>query len=212
MYMENRKVQSSYTRITEAISGCTVAYNLDGGGSRQLVVDGSLVAGATSFVRSITDAIVVVPKECQMHFTSSSGRIRASVVNGTALKIISAGAKIKLINLYGWIASDGYRWGWGEYDGGQGYFQYDPAVMHPIGKTPNDYYYLVLSGTSAQMKKTVMGSETLASIPIGSYVHILEFMPNIQADGYSWFKVEYDNDVGYIQFNRNTMYPTDDAV
>ena len=57
-----------------------------------------------------------------------------------------------------------------------------------------------------------MGNEILATIPMGTRVYILEFMPNIQTDGYSWFKVEYGDEVGYIQFNRNTMYPTDDAV
>jgi hypothetical protein len=53
MCMENRKVQRSSTRITEAISESAAANDPDGGWSRRLVVDGSLAAGAAGFVRSL---------------------------------------------------------------------------------------------------------------------------------------------------------------
>ena len=187
--------------------GCTEGFNLDGGGSRQLVVNGTMVAG-DSTERSVTDAIVV-PKKFRMHFYGSSGRIRDDIPNGNTQIIIPNNSYIEVANLYSWTASDGYRWGWGTYAGVTGYFQYDPAVMHPVGKVPHNWYRMVLTGSAAAIRKSVLGVvETV--VPNGQNITIEEFLPSLAADGYYWCKGSWGNHRGYFQFDPEVMYPTDD--
>ena len=198
--------------------GYDIGINLDGGSSRKLVCKtstGTIEKGETN--PQVLNALVAVRKtgsSLKMKFTGSIGYIRDNVVNGSPLTFIPNGASVPVINLYGWTASDGYRWGWGEYNNISGYFQYDPAVMHPEGIVPNENYHMVLTGSSAAIRCAVMGDvNTLQTVVLsGQNIRILEFIPHLCSDGYYWCRGKWLTYEGYFQYNPAVLYPTDDYV
>ena len=196
--------------------GCTSGFNLDGGGSRQLYCNGSYVFNNSS--RPLTNAIIVtnysVPPAgdksniCFMHLTSSAARLRADVVNGNILTTIPNGTTFEVVGLYSWNASDGYKWGWGKYNGVEGYFQYDPAVMNPVGYGLKSFK-MRLTGSAARLRSTIQGT-ILTTVPNGSTIQIDEFIDGKQSDGYQWCYGHYNGTYGYFQYDPTVMYPTND--
>lgn len=201
------------------VRGCKFAFNLDGGGSTHMY-DGINKKYIVQGDRTVTDAIVVIKKPkplppaqptsgCMMKLTGSAARLRKDVVNGQTNIIIPNGTTFKVVGLYSWKASDNFRWGWGEYNGYSGYFQYDPAVMNPVGNVENLNYKMILIGSAARLRKTIRG-EVITTVPNGNTIQILEFIDGKQSDGYQWCKGSFNGTIGYFQYDPAVMFPTND--
>lgn len=145
---------------------------------------------------------------CFMHLTGSAARLRADVVNGNILTTIPNGTTFEIVGLYSWNASDGYKWGWGKYNGVEGYFQYDPAVMNPVGYGLKSFK-MRLTGSAARLRSTIQGT-ILTTVPNGSTIQIDEFIDGKQSDGYQWCYGHYNGTYGYFQYDPAVMFPTND--
>ena len=201
--------------------GCTIGLNLDGGRSSQLYCDNKFQVGSTFNKRAVTDAILVYPKKeipdpsptgnCTMKLFGSAARLRDNVVNGTIKTTIPNGAEFEVIGLYSWKASDGYRWGYGKYNGVEGYFQYDPAVMMPQGRNLNILNYKMrLAGSAARIRTYPVGGDVLTVVPDGSDIVLMEFGKIKESDGYQWFQGKFNGITGFLQYDPAVMFPTND--
>lgn len=195
--------------------GCEFAFNLDGGGSTHMY-DGANAKYIVKGNRNVTDAIVVVkkpkplpPRKCRMKLTGSAARLRSDIPKGNIQTTIPNGTIFSIVGLYSWKAPDGYRWGWGEYNGYAGYFQYDPAVMNPVGLVSAANYKMILTGSAARLRKTIRG-EVITTVPNGNTIQILEFIDGKQSDGYQWCRGSYNGQSGYFQYDPAVMFPTND--
>ncbi|MEG0177055.1 MAG: N-acetylmuramoyl-L-alanine amidase [Anaerorhabdus sp.] len=143
--------------------------------------------------------------------TSSALRIRSDVVTGTILTTIPNGNSFEVIDIYSWIASDGFRWGWAKYNEFEGYFQYDPNVMHLVGKDTNNKYKMVFTNSGEDMfiHSSPLGEKN-SEIELGTSATILEFSEKKEIDGAYWHQVEYLGQVGFVRYKSENMYPTSD--
>lgn len=193
--------------------GCVIGLNLDGGGSSQLYVNGAEQIGNT---RPISDAIVICEKNttptedgCKMHLISSAANLRADVVNGTIKTTIPNGTTFDVVGLYSWNASDGYKWGYGKWNGYEGYFQYDPAVMRPTGNVEGLNYKMRLFGSAARIRDSIMGT-ILTTVPNYNDIVIDAFIDALASDGYQWCRGHFGSTYGYFQYDPAVMFPTND--
>ena len=144
-----------------------------------------------------------------MKLDSSAAAIRESV-RGTWIISVPSGNYINLVDFFNLtIQSDGYQWAFGVgYKNGvgyQGYFQYDPDVMHPVG-TPSDYVQMFLYSSAAAIRSTIQGT-VLTVIPNGSSFTVLGFLDSIQSDGYRCMEVIGNGYTGYAQYDPEVMRP-----
>lgn len=140
-----------------------------------------------------------------MQLTSSAARLR-DTAQGNILKTVSKGQSITIKDFYDWKATDGYRWCWGVHEGIEGAFQYDPDVMHPVGKSVSNLLCMQLHGSPARLRSSVQGN-ILVTIPNNSEILIEEFLPNKAADGFYWCKGSYNGQNGYFQYDPAVMFP-----
>ncbi len=147
----------------------------------------------------------------QAILNGSAMRIRKDVVNGVILTTIQNGSVFEVIDIYSWVASDGFRWGWAKYKEFEGYFQYDPNVMYLIGKDINNKYKMVFisGGDEMHLHSNPLG-EKLNILEVGTSATILEFTKNKEIDNAYWYKVAYQGQNGYVRYNPLKMYPTSD--
>lgn len=186
---------------------CIKAVNLDGSYSSDMYVKDHKIPKNT---RPIRDAICCYKiKGVLMLLDGSAARIRDNV-QGNILKTVNKTGIISVNDFYDWKAGDGYRWCWGV--GGTsaasttGAFQYDPAVMHPVGITESGNLYMHLESSAARIRAGVQGT-ILTTVPKGTDIVIKEFLPLKASDGYYWCKGQYGSTVGYFQYDPAVMYP-----
>lgn len=201
--------------------GCTIGCNLDGGASTNLYVDKSyIVKNGITGPRTVTDAIVVIPKkdtslkETTSNFTmrlhSGSTDILDREVSGNKKVTVPVRGKIDIIGLYGWKAGDGYRWAWGKRYGIEGAFKYDPRIMIIEGK-PVGNYKMKLFGSAATLRnQPAVKKPGEPVVPKGSEIKIIEFLKSVQSDGYQWCYGTHNGKYGYFQYDPAVMYPTND--
>lgn len=204
--------QATYMRDNRK---CINAFNLDGGDSSRMYIDGQYYKCNPSSIRKVADALVVTKKKVtppptptsgmKMYLTGSAARIRNDV-QGTVLTTVANGGNIEIQDFYDWKAGDGYRWCWGTGNGVTGAFQYDPAVMHPVGTSNRGLLFMKLTGSAARIRKTVQGT-VLTTVPNGNEILITEFLSNKASDGYYWCKGQYGSTVGYFQYDPEVMFP-----
>lgn len=158
--------------------------------------------------------ITNVAKNMKMVLTGSAARLRTSPVSGSQITLVPNGAKIDIIRFNSNVASDGYRWAYGSYNGNEGYFQYDPTVMHPegsVGTLNVTTVKMKLTGSAARIRVSQVGSE-LITVSNGNEFIVDEFNDAIASDGYRWARVKYDlnNNIkytGWIQYDPEVMHP-----
>lgn len=150
-----------------------------------------------------------IPEKIQILLTNSDARLRNNVVNGDIKTTIPNGSTFDVIGLYSWKAQDGYRWGYGSWNGIDGYFQYDPYVMNPIGSSPDDSYKMIITQIGANLRNTIRGEVSL-TVPVNESIIIDTFIDGKQLDGYQWCFGHYKNIYGYFQYDPNNMFPTND--
>lgn len=200
--------------------GCIIGANLDGGSSRQLILK-SESNSPIETTRSVPNAILVVKKEqstvqpdtgkCTMKLYGSAARLRKDVVNGEQVAMIPNGSEFEVIGLYSWKASDGYRWGYGKWNGYEGYFQYDPYVMMPLGTHLDKLNYKMrLFNSAARIRTRPVNGDILFTVPNGNDVQIIEFGEIKESDGYQWFQGSYNGYTGFLQYDPAVMFPTND--
>ena len=200
--------------------GCVVGANLDGGGSRQLVIK-SESTSPIEFSRDVPNAILVVKRndtpvvpeqgKCTMKLYGSAARLRKDVVNGTEVVLIPNGSEFEVIGLYSWKASDGYRWGYGKWNGYEGYFQYDPYVMMPLGNHLDTLNYKMrLFNSDARIRTSPVNGSIQFTVPNGNDVTIIQFGKIKESDGYQWFQGTYNGITGFLQYDPAVMFPTND--
>lgn len=142
-----------------------------------------------------------------MQVTGGIVELKTDVVNGSVNTHVPNGNAFQIIGLYSWIAADGYKWGYGKYNGNEGFFRYDPAIMHPVGPCLN--YKMILFGSAARIRATVQGT-ILTTVSNGGTIQILEFLPSKASDGYYWCKGIGNGVEGYFQYDPAVMFPTND--
>ena len=148
---------------------------------------------------------------CFMKLFNSAARLRDNVVDGTIKTTIPNGTTFEVIGLYSWKAKDGYRWGYGKWNGIEGYFQYDPNVMYPLGKDlSSKNYKMHLFASAARIRENVINGKILTTVPNENNIKIDEFLDGVMADGYQWCKGSFNEIYGYFQYDANVMYPTND--
>lgn len=138
----------------------------------------------------------------QMVLSGSAARIRNDVL-GTELTIVPKGGRIQVIDMYDWKAADGYRWCWGVGNGVTGAFQYDPAVMYPLGSpnpNHNNLWMKVFSG-NAPMHNTPAGVQNGIVAYTGTEIKILRFVDA------NWFYGELAGQTGYFLYAKSNMFP-----
>lgn len=91
----------------------------------------------------------------------------------------------------------------------EGTFQYDPAVMMPIGKPETRKYKMKLHGSAARLRSSIRGT-ILTTVPNYNDIEIIEFINGKQSNGYQWCYNEYNGIRGYFQYDPTVMYPTND--
>lgn len=201
--------------------GCINAANLDGGGSRQLILkNGSgntvntniLVPNAILVVTKDTDPVDPTPEAiCKMKLFGSAARLRDNVVDGNIKTTIPNGTEFEVIGLYSWKASDNYRWGYGKWNGYEGYFQYDSAVMMPLGSNLNTLNFKMrLFNSAARIRTKPVNGEILTTVPNGNDITIIQFGKIIESDGYQWFQGSFNGITGFLQYDPAVMFPTND--
>lgn len=184
------------TNTFHSLSGFNTPGNKNDGGTTFSTVSSRKVDDST------------VNNVLKMHLTGSAARLRNDVVNGNILTTIPNGTTFEVVGLYSWNASDGYKWGWGKYNGVEGYFQYDPAVMNPVGYGLESFK-MRLTGSAARLRSTIQET-ILTTVPNGSTIQIDEFIDGKQSDGYQWCYGHYNGTYGYFQYDPAVMYPTND--
>lgn len=194
--------------------GCNNGVNLDGGGSRQLILKSSTTS-PIECLRSVPNAILVVNRtgqgKCTMKLFGSAARLRKDVVNGEQVAMIPNGSEFEVIGLYSWKASDGYRWGYGKWNGYEGYFQYDPYVMMPLGNYLNTLNYKMrLFNSAANIRTRPVNGTVINTVPNGSDISIIQFGKIKESDGYQWFQGTYNGYTGFLQYDPAVMFPTND--
>ncbi|MBR2686149.1 MAG: hypothetical protein IKE59_08935 [Erysipelotrichaceae bacterium] len=173
---------------------------------------------ATNYYLSQYDtSISAVSTDLKMKFTSLSGRLRTSKVNGNTVAIIYSGEELTISTMYSNIESDNYRWAYGIFHSTSGYFQYDPEIMHPYGRIGSNAgmkLKMKLESTPAAIRVSQTGSY-LTTIPMGEDVDIDELNDSMASDGYRWVRVRYQktingntyNYAGWMQYDPELMYP-----
>lgn len=202
--------------------GYDIGINFDGNGSTQMYDGIKKEYVIRGDGRKITDAFIIwnsnpVPPtgdtssttNFKMDLTASSARLRTQEIYGSVKTTVPKGQSIKIIGLYGWTAGDGYRWAWGKYNGVDGAFQYDPAVMMPVGRPIIGEYKMKLHGSAARLRSSIRGS-ILKTVPNYNDIQIIEFINGKQSDGYQWCYGEHNGTKGYFQYDPKVMYPTND--
>lgn len=197
--------------------GCVIGLNLDGGSSTQLYANGTEHIGNT---RSVSDVILVCTKDpidpeptgkCTMKLFGSAAYLRDKEVTGEPQITIPNGTEFDVVGLYSWEASDGYRWGYGKYNGKEGYFQYDPAVMMPYGNNLDTLNYKMrLFNSAARIRSKVVDGQILTTVPNGNDITIIQFGKIIESDGYQWFQGSFNGVTGFLQYDPAVMFPTND--
>lgn len=191
--------------------GCHVGGNLDGGGSRQLILNGQAVLNST---RDVPDALVVVKKTEQHSFTGfllntylESVRIRKSVVNGTSMITVPRGKTLRILGFIPGFQSDGYQWVKSEYNGIVGYSQLDTLKCYTVSG-PSHLLKIHTTKGKLRVRETPVDGKVLTTVPIGNLLIIESLIPGIQSDGYQWARVIYNGIHGYSQIdtkNWNTL-------
>ena len=201
--------------------GCSNGVNLDGGGSQQLIIK-SIPNSPIEKDRSVPNAILVVEKsnkpvtptpsgKCSMKLFGSAARLRDNVVDGNIITTIPNGTEFDVIGLYSWKAADGYRWGYGKWNGYEGYFQYDPTVMMPLGSDLNTLNYKMrLFNSAARIRTRPVNGNVLTTVPNGNDVTIIQFGKIKESDGYQWFQGSFNGITGFLQYDPAVMFPTND--
>lgn len=146
-----------------------------------------------------------VVNSVKMVLTGSAARIRNDV-QGSVLVTVPNGGEIQVQDFYDWKATDNYRWCWGSYGGYNGAFQYDPAVMHPVGTTGRGLLKMRLEKSAARLRSSVQGT-VLITVPNGSEIVITEFLPSKASDNYYWCVGSYNGTTGYFQYDPAVMFP-----
>ena len=144
-----------------------------------------------------------------MKLTGSAARLRSDVVNGSIKTTVPVGQQIEVIGLYSWNASDGYKWGYGRWNGYEGYFQFDPYVMNPVGHPSFETYKMHLFGSAARIRSSIMGT-ILTTVDNYNDIYIDQFIDGKQSDGYQWCRGHFNGVYGYFQFDPAVMFPTND--
>lgn len=202
--------------------GCTIGLNLDGGSSTQLYTENNYIVSALHSHRKITDALLVFEKKvepivptptgkCSMKLFGSAARLRDNVVDGNIITTIPNGTEFDVIGIYSWKAADGYRWGYGKWNGYEGYFQYDPAVMMPLGSDLNTLNYKMrLFNSAARIRTKPVNGNVLTTVPNGNDITIIQFGKIKESDGYQWFQGSFNGITGFLQYDPAVMFPTND--
>lgn len=201
--------------------GCVNGANLDGGGSRQLIIKAEN-SSPIEIKRQVPNAILVFNKQstdpkptptgkCTMKLFGSAARLRDNVVDGTEKILIPNGSEFEVVGLYSWKASDGYRWGYGKWGGKEGYFQYDPYVMMPLGNNLDTLNYKMrLFNSKANIREKPVNGTVITTVPNGSDITIIQFGKIKESDGYQWFQGSFNGKEGFIQYDPSVMFPTND--
>lgn len=160
--------------------------------------------------------ISAVNKSMKMVLTGSAARLRVSPVNGTPILTVPNGGKIEILRFRSNKESDGYRWVYGRYNGQEGYFQYDSAVMHPegsVGTSTVPSVMMKLESSAATLRVSQVDNKIIL-VPNGSTLMVDEFNDAVASDGYRWARVRIDLDsskagfyCGWIQYDPAVMYP-----
>lgn len=156
-----------------------------------------------------TSTPVVPSSNIQMKLTGSAAYLRSDVVTGDQIILVPNGSYIEVIGLYSWNASDNYKWGYGKWNGYEGYFQYDPYVMNPVGSPDFETYKMYLFGSQARIRESIGGTE-LTMVNQYNNIFIDEFIDGKQFDGYQWCRGHFGSTYGYFQYDPVVMYPTND--
>lgn len=144
-----------------------------------------------------------------MKLTGSAAHLRSDVVNGSIKTTVPLGQQIEVIGLYSWNASDNYKWGYGKWNGYEGYFQYDPYVMNPVGYPTFEKYKMRLFGSAARIRSSIQGA-ILTTVDNYNDIYIDQFIDGKQSDGYQWCQGHFNETYGYFQYDPAVMFPTND--
>lgn len=172
------------------------------------VIDTKGYSFPTVNVRETSDPVIPTTG-VYMKLTGSAAYLRKDVVNGDKIFLAPNGSSIEVIGLYSWNASDGYKWGYGKWNGYEGYFQYDPYVMNPVGTPSFETYKMYLFGSKARIRDSIKGTE-LVMVDQYNNIFIDEFIDGKQEDGYQWCRGHFGSTYGYFQYDPVVMYPTND--
>lgn len=148
----------------------------------------------------------------RMQLHSSAATLRTSPM-GTQIVIIPNGQTFEINYFMRTMQSDGYRWVNAYYNMNNtnvnGYAQYDPVVMYPYGYYLDDgFTNMRLDSSAARIRSLILG-EILTVAPVGSDIRTINFLPELQSDGYRWNKGIYGGYEGFYQYDPAVMYPWD---
>ena len=132
--------------------------------------------------------------------TGSAAAIRQYAVKGTILETVPNGGKVWVDGLYYEKNSDGYRW-MKTHNNKTGYSQYDPNVMHLVGKPSG----ITLVGRADADNVTLherIGGTAKRTLRNGETFEILDFLPNQASDGYRYMKVSG----GFIRYDKTKIF------
>lgn len=184
--------------------GCSLAFNLDGGGSTSLRV-GTTRRGSDEN-RAVMNSIVVTRKELNNIYLkahNSSFRIRSNVISGTTLTVVYPPERAAIRAFRNGIESDGYQWAKTEKDSYTGYSQLDTSNDYLI-ETDDSFeavLYLKAETCSFRIRAREVDGETYDIVYTGDRARILQFGNGFKSDGYQWVKVQRGNTIGWSQLD-----------